>query len=127
MTRIERERADAYKVGFLRKLAEEGILPSEFAEHAKRASLSGLAMINAAAGVLGSGASLAGEVGSLGLKGALLAPIAAGAATGAADGLTDAPSKEDIEFLRKKETLELYKRLAREVNLRRAMREQNIT
>jgi hypothetical protein len=123
MTRIEREKADAYKVGFLLKLAQMGILPSEFA---KRASLSALALVNAASGALGSGTSLASEVGSVGLKGALLAPLIVGSATGAAEGLTDAPSNEDIEFLRKKETLELYKRLSKEISLRRAMREQHI-
>lgn len=123
MTKVEREKANAYKVGFLTKLAQLGVLPSEFA---KLANISTLALLQAASGTLGSGTSLAGELGSLGLKGAVLAPIAVGAATGAAEGLVDAPSSEDIAFLRNKEKLELYKRLTREVNLRRALKERNI-
>lgn len=123
MTRIERDKADAYKVGFLTKLAQMGVLPSEFAKHA---SLPLMALINAAAGAAGSGANLAGNVGALGLKAAIAAPLALGSVSGAVEGLTDAPSNEDIEFLRKKEVLELYKRLSKEVNLRRTMREQSI-
>ena len=115
MTQIEREQADAYKIGFLTKLARMGVLPSEFA---KRASVGLVTLME--------GANLAGSIGKLGLQGAALAPIALGATTGAFEGLTDAPSNEDIEMLRKRETLELYKRLAKEVNLRRVMRDHNI-
>jgi hypothetical protein len=127
MTQRERERADAFKVGFLRKLAELGVLPGEFTGHVKKAvGLAGLSLANLASGVLSSGSGLAGELGRAGLQGAVLAPLALGAATGATSGLLDAPSSSDIEELRKQELLELYKRLAKEVRLRSAMREVGV-
>lgn len=121
MTTTERDRANAYKVGFMKKLAEIGALPSEFFKAAS--GLSALALANMATGAMGSGASLAGEAGKMGIQAALAAPLLAGTATGAAEGLLDAPSQEDIELLRKKELLELYKRLTEEVNLRKSMHE----
>jgi len=122
MTAVDRERANAYKVGFLKKLAELGVLPGEFFKEA--AGLSALALANLATGAMGSGASLAGQAGKLGLEGAVLAPLAVGTATGAMSGLADAPSSEDIEALHQKEKLELIKRLTKEVKLRRALHEK---
>jgi hypothetical protein len=118
MTKAERERANAYKVGFLRKLAQLGVLPGEF--HKRASGLGVLGLANLA----GSGMSLAGQAGKTGIETALMAPLLAGTATGALSGLSDAPSAEDIEILRQKEKLELLRRLTKEVKLRKALHEE---
>jgi hypothetical protein len=125
MTSEQRERANAYKVGFMRKLAELGVRPSQFmsAATAKRADfldkLTGGA-VDVGRDVIGGGVDLAGA----GLKtlgqAAILAPLLTGAATGTASAMLSSPSSEDIESLRKAEILNLYRRLTEEIKARQA-------
>jgi hypothetical protein len=123
MTAEERDRANAWKVGFLRKLAELGVRPNVFADRVKSAGvldqLTGGA-VGAGREVVGGGVDLAGA----GLKtlgqAAILAPLLTGAATGTASALLSSPSAEDIESLRKAEILHLYRRLTEEIRARQA-------
>jgi hypothetical protein len=125
MTAEERGRMHAYKVGFLRKLAELGVRPSAFMSKAmsKRAdfldTLTGGA-VGAGREVIGGGVDLASTgIKSLG-QAALLAPLLAGVATGTSSAMLSSPSAEDIEALRKAEILNLYRRLTEEVRARQA-------
>jgi hypothetical protein len=123
MTAEERERANAYKVGFLRKLAEIGVRPDEFMERVKKADfldqVTGGA-VGAGRDIIGGGIDLAGTgIKALG-QAAILAPLLTGAATGTASAMLSSPSTEDIESLRKAEILNLYKRLTDEVKARMA-------
>lgn len=122
------DRASAFKVGFLRKLAELGVTPDEFMVRVKRANLDDLP--NAALGgavdvgksAIGAGLDAAGT----GLKtlgyASVLAPLLLGGASGALTGHMDAPTSKDVEALRQEELLSLYERLTREVAERRARR-----
>jgi len=127
MDKVKRQRADAYRVGFLKKLAELGILPSRFHAGVKQAFLDPMALLNPfvqGAADVGKGAlsetarSLASTAGHT----AVLAPLAIGGVTGIADAALNAPSPEDIENLRKAELIANYERLSKETSARRARR-----
>jgi hypothetical protein len=116
------DRISAYKVGFLTKLAELGILPDEMYAQVKKADL----METLASGGVDVGKQIAGlglSAGAEGAKwlgyGALAAPVAAGGGVGMAHALLDAPSDRDIESMRKTELINLYKRITQEVMARR--------
>jgi hypothetical protein len=120
-------RAGAFKVGFLRKLAELGVTPDEFYASVKQAAdgpgdfPSSLFMGATDVGktLIGTGMDWAGTAAKTLGTVALAAPIVAGGATGIASGALNSPSVEDITLLRKAEMLELYKRLAQIVQDRR--------
>ncbi len=105
----------AFKVGFLKKLAEVGFTPDEFFGLLKSA-VSPVDVLNAGSTVAsGVGHSLALGGKTMGAL-ALGAPIVAGGALGAADAAVNAPSPDDIESLRKVEMIGLLRRLTNEVN-----------
>jgi hypothetical protein len=120
------ERSAAFKVGFLRKLAELGVTPNEFYDLVKVAvgddALSSMFMgaTDVGKSLIGTGLDWAGEAAKTLGTVALAAPVAIGAATGALSGALNSPSVEDINVLRKTEALELYKRMTQEINARRA-------
>jgi len=124
----KQERTAAFKVGFLRKLAELGLTPDEFMQGVKQADLESLPDILTGGAVdVGKSAIGAGlDAARLGTKAlgysALLAPLAIGGITGAASGYLDAPTSHDIEIMRKAEMLSLYERLTREAQERRLRR-----
>ncbi len=128
-----RERVDAFKVGFLRGLADQGITPSEFctamAKEAKLTDmgnpaevLGGLASgMGAPISVLGGmamgvGKDVAGTAG----KALLAAPIVAGGLAGVAAERLSSPDPKMVENLQKAELIGLYKRLATKMKERKA-------
>lgn len=127
MDHVKQARTAAFKVGFLRKLAEIGAQPQEFMHHLKEAQIpfldsvfsgaigTGRDVVGGGLGLLGEGAKLTGEA-------ALLAPFLVGAATGTTSAMLSSPSMQDIESLRKSEILNLYRQLTREVQARNARR-----
>src|SRR5690348_10304845 len=99
---MNNERADAFKVGFLTKLAELGLTPSEFHQRVKLAFIdpgSLASSVLSGAGEVGkaaiSGIGMAGTAAKAGLGVAAGAPLVLGAASGAADAALNAPSSED--------------------------------
>lgn len=108
------ERADAFKVGFLSKVAELGMTPSEFVGMVKSA----LDPISALTGLWASGS----DVAKYGLYGAALAPIGIGAVHGGLEAKLTSPSVEDIEALRRAELTAKYERMAKEIRSRMAQR-----
>lgn len=109
------EKNAAFKVGFLKKLAELGYTPDEFYELTKEAfdPASLLTMGGSAAKGLGSTMALGGK--AMGAA-ALGVPIVAGGVLGAADAAANAPSTDDVESLRKAEMIGLLRRLTSEVS-----------
>ena len=109
------ERNSAFKVGFLKKIAEAGYTPDEFFALLKQAVSptdvinSGTSFMGGLGGALSTGGKTLGAL-------ALGAPIVAGGALGAADAAINAPAPEDIEHLRKAEMIGLLRRLTTEVN-----------
>lgn len=122
-------RVAAYKLGFLRKLAELGVMPEEFYTCVKQADLGDIAgsafmgATDVGKSLIGTGIGWAGDAAKLLGNVAMYAPLAIGGASGVAAGAMNSPSVEDIESLRKAEILELYKRMTQEVNSRRAWRQ----
>ena len=122
------DRKDAYKVGFLVKLAELGVTPNAFYALTKKAfvdpssliasALSGMG--GAGKSALGSGISMIRPATSLAAQAAIGAPIAIGGASGIASAMLDAPKEENIELMRQAELLGMYRRLTEEINARRA-------
>lgn len=119
---IEREKAAAFKVGFLSRLAELGVPPDVFFEHCKSASIPDRLFggaEGAVKGVASAGANYAGK-GLTGLGGLLVgAPVAAGSALGMGHALMEAPTEDGINSLRKAEELATLQRLLRDVHARR--------
>ncbi len=116
-----KERADAFKVGFLFKLAKAGISPVEFFERVKNADIldplvSGVVDVGKKGGEMAGGMGLAG-LKALGLAGLAL-PVAAGGALGMAQSSLEAPTAKDLDTIRQAELQGLYKRLAAEVRAR---------
>jgi hypothetical protein len=124
--KFDQERADAFKVGFLRKLAELGVTPHEFYTTVKSAAgddmLSSMFMgaTDIGKSLIGTGLDWAGDAAKILGGVALAAPVIAGGATGVLSGALNSPSVEDINVLRKTELLGTYKRLTQEINARRA-------
>lgn len=111
----------AFKVGFLKKVAELGYTPDEFFAMTKVAfdPADLLSMAGSAGKGLGSALSMGGK--ALGAA-ALGAPIVAGGVLGAADAAANAPSTDDVESLRKAEMIGLLRRLTSEVSGRQQKR-----
>lgn len=114
----------SYKAGFLRKLAEAGVLPSEAMAAVKVAAGKpeggggGMPSISKALGQL---ASLAPSA----VKGtaavAVGAPLALGAGAGALDAVMDAPVL-DADMLHKMELMAAYRQATKEILNRQAAR-----
>ena len=122
------EKKLAFKVGYLMKLAELGVLPSEFSGLLKAAL--DITDIASTAGGLGekalTGGLAAGALGGKLLVGAGIgAPLLVGGATGAADAMLSAPSDETLEALQAAEMLGTYNRLTREIKSRVARKAQH--
>jgi len=130
------ERVDAFKVGFLRGLADQGLLPSEFFAMAKQAaSASDLTDPAAVLGSIAGGVSApvsmvagkamdigAGVAGTAG-KALLAAPLVLGGLAGVATERLASPDPKSIENLQKAELIGLYRRLATKMKERRARRD----
>ena len=119
-----KERKTAFKTGFFTKLAKEGVLPSTFFEHTKKAGLDWLT--NTPGFLYGEAKGLANLVGSQALPAAKLLgtlgtaiPVGLGATTGALSAKLNAPPEPDIEAIRKEELVKLYQRLTNEIRARR--------
>lgn len=98
---------DAFKRGFLQKLAEHGVLPSDVtAAMTKRANL--LNWMKGLGGVALSGTK-AGLTFGLGI------PLLAGTTVGAAARAAARADDEDVEELKRQEMIAEYRRLAKEV------------
>lgn len=122
------EKKLAFKVGFLMKLAELGVLPSELEPLAKKAlDITDLASTASGLGEKAlTGGLAAGALGGKLLAGtAVGAPLLIGGATGAADAMLSAPSDEDLEALQAAELLGTYGRLTREIKTRLARKAQH--
>jgi len=131
------ERVDAFKVGFLRGLADHGLTPSEFFNMFKEAAKGGTdlsdpaSVLSSAVGGLSaplmSAAGKAGDVGkdvaSTAAKVLLAAPVVAGGAAGIISERLGSPDPKSIENLQKAELIGLYKRLALKMKERRSRRE----
>jgi hypothetical protein len=130
------ERADAFKVGFLRGLSDDGVLPSELfdavSSHVKAADLTDPADVLAglAGGVsaplstvagksMDIGASAAGTAGKL----LLAAPLALGGLAGVATERLSSPDPNTFENMQKAELIGLYRRLADKMKERQTRRE----
>lgn len=124
-------RKNAFKVGFLRGLADAGVTPGEFYGSIKRAFIPTdlLSGSLGAAGEVGKSALtsgtelLGGTAKALGAA-AVLAPLAVGGITGATSAALNAPTNEDVEAMRKAELIGLYKRLTEEIQARRRQKQQ---
>jgi len=116
----QRERANAFKVGFLRKVAELGMTPSEFMGMVKTAMEPMTALMGLGSGGLGAAWGLGQEAAKYGLYGAALAPIGVGMATGGLEAKLTSPSVEDIEALRRAELAAKYDRMTKEIRSRMA-------
>jgi hypothetical protein len=123
----DQQKQAAFKYGFMLKIAELGMTPSEFT----KAALTGPLMAAGAVGKAGESASGIGQWGlektldalKFGVKTPLIvAPVLGMLLGGAYRGLT-APSYETPGDLQSVETIALYKRLAREA-LRAARKKQ---
>lgn len=113
---MSNERHDAFKVGFLMKLAEIGMTPDEFYKQAAGVPGLGLADLGSAGMGIGSGLLGAGALGGKMLAGGAVGlPLILGGAAGAADAALNAPTGEDIEDLRRAEMIGLLRRMTGEV------------
>lgn len=123
---MDQERVMAFRVGFLTKLAQLGVTPTQLLERVKKADLTDLlsSLASGTAGVgqtaLSHGLGMAGDVASTGLTAAALAPVALGGLTGASAAMLDSPSLEDIDTLRQAEIAATYERLAKQIRARAA-------
>lgn len=136
-------RKTAFKVGFLTKLAEAGMTPTDLQEKlaAKRRAGSGDSSTSdptqilydvakgglgeiTSAGRQGIGAatSAASNLPSLAAYGLTGLPVAIGGGLGALEQLTQAPTSLDTGLLRKAEQVGLYNQLIREIHERRKAR-----
>lgn len=114
MDKTARDRAAAFKLGFLTKLAGLGITPGQFFSLAKKADF--LDPFVSGAARFGEQAAMAGVTGAKYLAGlGLAAPIVAGGGAGLAHTLLDAPTEEDVELLQQAELEATYRRLAEEI------------
>lgn len=113
------ERIDAFKVGMLKSMADNGVMPSSLFERLQKQADGmldiGKSAISGLAGAVPTAAKILGA-------GALAAPLAIGGAAGAAEGYLNAPTSDDIAILRQAEMLAAYKRHTDEVRARMAQR-----
>jgi len=122
----------SFKAGFLMKLAKEGISPSAFFEHVKKAGL-GDPITKALGGAYSEAKGLTGAALGLGIPAAklvgtagVLAPVGLGAVTGATAAKLTSPPEPDIDAFRKEELIRLYQRLTREIRQRRRLQGMGI-
>lgn len=115
-----KERMDAFKVGFLRKVAELGMTPTDFFGMVKKSFDPLSDMLGAGAAGAGALWGLGSEAAKYGLYGAALAPVAAGVVTGGLEAKLTSPSVEDIEALRRAELTAKYDRMTKEIRARMA-------
>lgn len=111
----QEKRAQAFKVGFLLKVASLGITPTELFKKAD-----GLLdrAITSAAEVPGK---VLGAVPSTAYYGSLIGaglPLGAGAVAGSIQSRLEAPSEKDLDILRMAELEATYKRLTNEARVR---------
>ena len=121
MDKKAHDRAIAFKVGFLLKLASIGVTPQKMFDRVKKADI--IDPILSSGTRLGEQAVSTGAgMGATGLKYVaglgLVAPIALGAGAGVAKTLLDAPTETDVETLQQAELAALYGRLASEIRER---------
>jgi hypothetical protein len=120
------DRRQAFKVGFLRRLAEEGLTPTEFHTHVKNAFDpvgSTLAGLGGAAEAGHHAVSTGLDVGKLLAQLGIVAPLGLGALSGIAQAKLTSPSVEDIEALRREELAAKYEQLTRRIRQRMSKRE----
>jgi hypothetical protein len=120
----QKEREDAFKVGFLFKLAQSAVLPSELVVFLKTSGILdpllsgaidvGKSSVSALPGAAMGAADLAASVGIAG-------PPILGAAAGGLHKLLQSPV-EDTSLLQKAELADLYSRLSSEVRSRMKLR-----
>lgn len=108
----------AFKVGFLKGLAQAGVTPAEFAA-AMSKNASG-ALAGAAGALLSGAASVPVPAAKALMLGGLALPVAAGAGTGAAEAILSSPVPEDMNTLRAEEMRDTYLRMARIIRERSA-------
>lgn len=114
------ERIDAFKVGMLKSMADNGVTPGALFERLQKQADGildiGKSAISGLAGAIPTAAKVIGA-------GALAAPLAIGGAAGAAEGYLNAPTADDLSILRQAEMLAAYKRHTDEVRARMAQRQ----
>jgi len=127
------DRANAFKVGFLTKLAEIGVTPNEFNERIKQA-FDPLTMLLAGAGgateagqkVIGTGVDVGGSLLKNLAYAGLLGPLALGGTAGALEAKMTSPSAEDIEALQNAELAAKYEQLTRAIKGRMQKKREGI-
>lgn len=121
-----KERVVAFKVGFLRKLAENGMTPADFHELVKQSMLGAFlsGMGDAVGGTAQAGMGLGGNLANMALRGAVLAPAVGGLVTGGLEAKLTSPSVEDMEAVRKAELTARLKAATQEIRARMSARAQ---
>ena len=127
---VTRQRATAFKIGFLTKVAEMGRTPDEFVAMTKQADAgAGLGLLALLGGATDTGkAALSGGAGAAltGAKmlggAAIAAPVGLGMLSGGLEAKLKTPTSEDIDSFRTAELTALYERLTREIQDRVARR-----
>ena len=101
--------AEKFKIGFLRKMAESGLRPSDFENVGKTAAISDFANLL-------TGGTLA--LGKAGLTLGLAAPLAAGTVGGMGARVASQADDEDVDEVKDQEMADTYRRLARDIRER---------
>ena len=102
----------AYKEGFLRGLAEQGVTPPEFFSQTKQAFLD--TAVDLGTSAVGAGADSVVTLAKILAGAGIGIPVAAGALSGAAAAKMNSKNVEDIQMLRDAETTGRLRRLTRE-------------
>lgn len=128
-----RDRIDAFKLGFLRKLAEDGITPDEFYGLVKQAFDPLSAAVSGFSGATDMGTKMLGtgiDVGGSLLKNlaylGLVAPIAIGGTAGAVEARLTSPSGMDVDSLRNAELAAKYEQATKIIQQRMESKRQRI-
>lgn len=120
MSETDTEKVAAWKVGWLRKMAEVGVRPNKVVDVLQKRA-DGLLDIGKSAigGIAGAVPAAAKLIGA----GAVAAPLAIGGMAGAAEGYLNAPTSDDLKILQQAEMLAAYKRHTDEIRARMAQRQ----
>lgn len=125
------DRIGAFKLGFLKKLAEDGITPSEFYIMIKQAfdptEIVTTGMGNATevgTKLLDTGVEVGGDLLKNLMYAGVLAPAALGGMAGAVEARLTSPSAEDIESLRNAELAAKYEQASRIIKRRMQAKQQ---
>lgn len=120
-----RDRISAFKLGFLKKLAEDGITPDEFHGLIKQAFDPLAAMVSGVGGATDIGTKLmstGADVGGSVLKNlayaGLIAPVVLGGTAGAIEARLTSPSVEDLEAMRRAELAAKYEQMSHVIRQR---------